>query len=191
MEISVVKTMVNKAFDNDMVPGHAPKAFRKVKRKLRKGGNARKRILGFEEYLRLCRKSPFHLKALIKVAFNTGMRGGELRGLKWSHVDRDKMFIRLPAELTKEKKSKNIPINWHVKEVPDNVPHALRHEYVFTYKGQPVFSNVAPRNPSEQPAGRRESPMAEKSPTVSPFMTSGAPSRRICSQRGSTRPTGI
>ncbi|RJR27823.1 MAG: site-specific integrase [Desulfobacteraceae bacterium] len=142
MEISVVKTMVNKAFDNDMVPGHALKAFRKVKRKLRKGGNARKRILGFEEYLRLCRESPFHLKALIKVAFNTGMRSGELRGLKWSHVDREKMFIRLPAEMTKEKKPKNIPVNSHVKEVLDSVPHALRHEYVFTYKGQPVVSNV-------------------------------------------------
>ena len=32
MKISLVKTMVNKAFDNDMVNGRVLKAFRQVKR---------------------------------------------------------------------------------------------------------------------------------------------------------------
>jgi len=38
METSVVKTMIIKAFDNDIVDGRTVKAFRKVKRKLKKSG---------------------------------------------------------------------------------------------------------------------------------------------------------
>ncbi|MCK4485600.1 MAG: tyrosine-type recombinase/integrase [Desulfobacterales bacterium] len=67
-----------------------------------------------------------------------GMRKGELRRLRWSHVDRENMFLRLPKEITKEGKEKNIPINHHVKAVLDSVPRALNHDFVFTYKGQPI-----------------------------------------------------
>ncbi len=41
MEINIVKTMVTKAFDNDLVDGRTVKAFRRVRRKLRRGANAR------------------------------------------------------------------------------------------------------------------------------------------------------
>jgi len=88
MEISIAKTMIIKAFDNDMVDGRVLKAFRSVKRKLKKGSNARKRTLTIDEYLRLIYKAPHHLKAFIIIAYNTGMRIGELRLLKWSYVDR-------------------------------------------------------------------------------------------------------
>ncbi|MBW1911605.1 MAG: hypothetical protein JRI43_00275 [Deltaproteobacteria bacterium] len=37
MELSLAKTMVTKAFDNDLVDGHIIKAFRPVKRKLKFG----------------------------------------------------------------------------------------------------------------------------------------------------------
>ena len=68
------------------------------------------------------------------------MRRGELLGLKWSHIDREKGFIRLPAENTKEGKPKSIPINHHVDRVLTTLPRALHHNYVFTYKGQPILS---------------------------------------------------
>jgi integrase len=48
---------------------------------------------------------------MVITAMNTGMRGGEIRGLKWEHIDYKAGFIRLPAEVTKEKKAKNIPMN--------------------------------------------------------------------------------
>lgn len=138
MEISLVKTMVTKAFDNDMVGGRTVKAFRKVKRRLKKGSNARKRIITIEEYIKLIDKAQSHLKPMITIAYNTGMRRGEIRQLKWSDIDREKMFIRLPAEITKEKRPKNIPINHHVKDVLDNLPRAIKHEFIFTYKGRPI-----------------------------------------------------
>jgi len=72
MEISITKTMVTKAFDNDLVDGRTVKAFQRVKRKLRRGDNARKRTLAIDEYLRLVDLAAPHLKPIITTAFNTG-----------------------------------------------------------------------------------------------------------------------
>ena len=138
-EVNCVKTIVIKAFDNDLVGGRVLKAFRKVKNKLRPGSNARKRIISIEEYLKLINESKSHFRDILVVAFNTGMRTGELRDLKWSYIDRKKMMIRLPEESTKERKAKNIPINHHVKYVLDSVPRALMHDFVFTYRGEPIL----------------------------------------------------
>ena len=138
MEISVTKTMINKAFDNDMVDGRTVKAFRKVERKLKKAANARRRTLSVTEYLSLREAAAHHLKPILTVAYNTGMRTGELRKLRWAHVDWEKEFIRLPGEIPKERKPKNIPMNHHVKEALKSLPRALHHDYVFTYRGEPI-----------------------------------------------------
>jgi len=138
MEIKYAQTMVTKAFDNDKIDGRALKPFRRTKRKLKKGSNARKRAIGVNEYLKLLSNAAAHLKPMLIVLFNTGMRTGEIRKLRWSHIDRKAMFIRLPKEITKEKRAKNIPINHHVKNVIDSVPRHLKHNFVFTYKGEPI-----------------------------------------------------
>ena len=101
MELTIAGTMIRKALDNDMVDGRTVKAFRRVKKKLIQGSNARDRILTVDEYLRLRDNSPPHLKALITVAYHTGMRRGELLNLKLQHIDKDGGCIRLQAKLTK------------------------------------------------------------------------------------------
>ena len=123
-----------------MVDGRVLKAFRSVKKKLKKGANARKRTLAFVEYLRLIDRAPQHLKAFVIVAYNTGMRIGELRLLKWLYIDKVNNYIRLPEEVTKERRPKNIPINHHVKKALASLPRAIQHDFVFTYKGQPITS---------------------------------------------------
>ncbi len=138
MELTYAKAMVSKAFDNDVLSGYTLKVFRNCKRMLRKGENVRKRVLSYQEYLAIKEQAAPHLRDMIITAFNTGMRLGEIRGLRWCHVQRDKAFIRLPAELTKEGRSKSIPINHYVAAVLDSVPRALHHDFVFTFKGQPI-----------------------------------------------------
>jgi integrase len=140
MEISLAKTMAVKAFDNDIVDGRTVKAFRTVKRKLKKAANARKRTISIEEYLSLMKVAPAHLKAFLSIAINTGMRTGELRGLRWSHIDREKWFIRLPADLPKEKRPKVIPINHNVKRTLADLPRAIHHDYVLTYLNEPIVT---------------------------------------------------
>ena len=163
MEIGRVGSMIRKAFDNDIVSGHTLKVFNKVKGKLKKGSNARKRLVSPAEYIRLIDNAPSHLEPIIIVAYNTGMRKGELRNLKWSHIDRENMFIRLPKEITKEGQPKNIPINHHVMKVLISIPHALKHDFVFTYKGAPIThksgfkkSFISACNKANIPYGRKE-----------------------------------
>jgi integrase len=138
MELSLAATMVNKAFDNDLVDGHAIKAFRRVKRKLKPGSNARTRIVSISEYLKLTAIAPPHLKAIIKTALNTGMRLGEILTLRWQHVDKEYSFLRLPYGFSKEKKPKNIPINSHLEDLLKSTPRAFNHDFVFTYKSKPI-----------------------------------------------------
>lgn len=143
-ELSVTKTMVTKAFDNDKVGPNALKAFRKTRKLLKPGSNARDRILTIEEYLRLLNAAPAHLKPILIMAFNTGMRKMEILNLTWDQVDKKKGFIRLKADQTKEKKDKSIPINHHVQAVLDSTPQNLHHGYVFTYtkKNKPLTDNL-------------------------------------------------
>ncbi|MDO9533526.1 MAG: site-specific integrase [Deltaproteobacteria bacterium] len=139
MEISITKTMVTKAFDNDLVGAGTVKAFRRVKRKLRRGDNARRRTLTIDEYLKLVDVAAPHLKGIITTAYNTGMRLGELLGLRWSHIDRDHGVIRLPADLVKESRAKVVPMNHHVKQVlAENPRQAIHHDRVFTYRHESI-----------------------------------------------------
>lgn len=165
MEISLVKTMVAKAFDNDLVDGRTVKAFRVVKRKLKKAGNARKRTLTIEEYLKLVDVAPDHLKAFLTVAFNTGMRTGELRALRWSHIDREKWVIRLPADIPKEKKAKVIPINHHVKRVLADLPRAIHHDFVLTYKNEPIVTAGGIKNSFISACGKAGIPYGQHEPS--------------------------
>jgi integrase len=150
--IILVQGMVRKAYDNDMIDDKALKAFRRVKPRLRKGENARTRIVSVDEYLRILDNSCRHIRAMVTVAYNTGMRHGELKGLKWSHVDREKWFLRLPAELTKERKPRDVPVNEHVKETLVNLPRAMHHDFVFTFGGNPIASQI--RNAFRGACGR-------------------------------------
>jgi integrase len=137
LEINLVKTMVTKAFDNDLIDGNCLKAFRKIKKLLKRGANARKRIVGFDEYLKLLDSATSHFRPVLITAYHTGMRSGELQKLQWNHIDRKKGFIRLPAEITKERREKDIPMNHHVKTVLVALPHSINHNFVFTYRSQP------------------------------------------------------
>jgi integrase len=164
MEIKYAQTMVTKAFDNDKIDGRALKPFRRTKRKLKKGGNARKRAIGVDEYLKLLSNAAAHLQPILIVMFNTGMRTGEIRKLRWSHIDRKAMFIRLPKEITKEKRPKNIPINHHVKTVLDSIPRHLKHNFVFTYKGGPITQKDGLKRSFRTACKNAKIPCGQKTP---------------------------
>jgi len=137
MEVNGVGSMISKAFDNDMIDGHTLKVFGRIKRLLKKGSNARKRLVSPDEYIMLLKNCSPHLRPILIVAYNTGMRKGEIQKLQWTHVDIENGFIRLPKEITKEDKDKDVPLSHHVKAVLKNLPH-LSHDFVFTYNKKPI-----------------------------------------------------
>ena len=152
--LGIAKTMVNKAFNADRIKigkhkvkinGDLLRAFNAVDRKLIRGSNARKRLVAIDEYLSLQDSGAKHLKPMIIVAMNTGMRPGEIKNLKWSYIDKKTGFIRLPSEIIKEGSKtgtgKSIPINHNVKAVLDSQIRALHHDYIFTYGNKPITSD--------------------------------------------------
>ena len=86
--------------------------------------NIRDRVLSPEEEKGILEKSPEFLAPIILVAINTGMRLGEILGLKWSDVDRKQGeavhggFIRIGSE-SKGHRSRHVPINRALKTVLD------------------------------------------------------------------------
>ena len=141
METDRVGSMVRKAFNNDKISGDALKGFNTLGRVLKKGSNARKRVLNPQEYSKLLEKSANHLKPILITAYNTGMRRGELLKLQWGHVDKKNMFLRLTEDITKTGEPRDIPVNHHVKAVLDTLPRAIHHNFVFTYHRKPITSD--------------------------------------------------
>lgn len=71
--------------------------------------NLIERILTEEEESRLFREIPLHLKPIVTVALNTGMRLGEILNMRWVQIDFKSQRIRV--EKTKSKRIRIININ--------------------------------------------------------------------------------
>jgi len=132
-EVGQVRTMVTKAFDNDLVGGEPLKAFKRTKKLLKRNANARDRVLSLKEYQRLYDAAAVHLKPIIATAYYTGMRRGEILGLTWGHVDLAKGFIHLEADETKDNESRDIPICEDLMIILQRLPRALHLPNVFLY----------------------------------------------------------
>jgi len=138
LETNIAYSMVNKAFDSDKISGDALKPFRRIKKTLKPGANARKRTITIQEYLKLLSTAQDYARPIIILAFNTGMRAGEIINLKWEQVDRKAGFIRLTDQDTKEGKEKNIPLNHHAQNVLDGIIPHVNHNFVFTFAHKPI-----------------------------------------------------
>lgn len=140
-EINYVKSMIIKAFYNDIVGGDVLKAFQRVKPLLKRNSNARDRVLTKEEYQRLLLHCQKHLKDILTIGYWTGMRKGEIKALTWDKVSMKERVIRLEAEDTKEGKPKTIPIGKEVFSMLKGIPVNLHDNHVFMYFGKPIKRN--------------------------------------------------
>jgi integrase len=137
-EIGAAKTVINKAFDNDLISGDTLKAFKRVKKLLKKGSNARKRVFAYTEYYRLYDTLPSHTAPIVATAFWTGMRRGEILNLTWDKIDLKTRMIKLESTDTKEGLSKMVPISETLKNILVKLPRGLHNDYVFLFRGKPI-----------------------------------------------------
>lgn len=136
-EINMTQTMIIKAFDNDMVSGDTLRAFKKVKRLLKKNGNARDRILSREEFHRLMEWLPRHGRDVLATGYFTGMRLGEILSLTWDKVDLQGRVIHLEARDTKDKEARDVPILDELYAILRDMPRNIHDNHVFLYAGKP------------------------------------------------------
>jgi integrase len=131
-ELSTLRHMLNKAVEWGMLE---TSPFAKGSRLILKENNHRLRFLNdseIKELLKSCedlKTHASHLRPIVEVALLTGMRRGELLGLKWEQIRNG--FIYLTE--TKSGKARQIPINDRLAEVFKEVRHGnqLKSTYVF------------------------------------------------------------
>jgi integrase len=120
--------MFTKAVEWDMLEEASLKRIRKVK--LLPENNRRLRYLSKDECQNLINASDKHLKPIVITALNTGMRRGEILGLKWDQVDLKHGFILL--DVTKNGDRREIPINGSLRDtLQKTVVRRIDIPYVF------------------------------------------------------------
>jgi integrase len=134
-EFACLKTIFNKAIKNGKAESNPTQGV-----KFLKENNVRDRLLTSEEYARLLAHCAAYLKPLVKLAYHTGMRKGEIVNLKWDRVDLKEGFIRLRPEDTKTTDGRLVPLNREMVEMFKAMPRGLPGVEVFSYRGRSFTS---------------------------------------------------
>jgi len=124
--VSIIKAMIHKAVDWEMVEEETLKRVRNVKQLPE--NNRRLRYLSQEECQRLINSCDIHLQPIVITALNTGMRKGEILKLKWDNVDLNHGFILLDD--TKNGERREIPINDTLRNTLQVLPRYVNCSYV-------------------------------------------------------------
>jgi len=77
----------------------------------------KERVLTIDEEKRLLDASPKYLKDAIQLALNTGMRRGEILGLRWDWIDFNENLITLPQTNTKNQEMRKVPVNQLIRKI--------------------------------------------------------------------------
>jgi len=133
--LNIFKHMFSKAVDWDMVESEVLKYVRKVK--LLKDDSKRLRYLSKEECQALINACDPHLKPIVIIALNTGMRRGEILSLSWDNTDLKHGFILL--DVTKNGERREIPINDTLRKTLNGMTRRIDIQHVFyhPFNGKP------------------------------------------------------
>jgi integrase len=135
-EVACLKTIFNKAVKNGKAEKNPAQGVKHLKE-----NNERDRILSPEEYACLLAHSSPQLKPIIKLAYHTAMRQGEILNLTWGQVDLREGFIRLRPEDTKTKDGRLVPLNRELVDMLEAMPRGLPGVRVFSYQGKALGSS--------------------------------------------------
>jgi integrase len=103
--------------------------------------NARQGFLGVAEFNSLLEKIPNeNVRDIVEFLYNSGWRSNEARQLRWAWLDLSANMIRLPAEFSKSKKPRNLPITGALMDIVERrlKLRRLDCEFVFHRKGKPI-----------------------------------------------------
>jgi len=133
-ELACLKCIFNKAIEWGKATDNP---VRKVK--LLRENNQRMRYLEKEEAQRLIANCSDHLKPVVIVALNTGMRRGEILNLKWKDIDINQNLIYLMD--TKNGDKREVPMNEFIKKTLISIPKHPDSPYIFCNgKGTPYYN---------------------------------------------------
>lgn len=140
-EVLMAQMVVQAAIDDDRISGDCIKPFRRVKKLLKEGANARNSIITYEQFCKIMELLPEKYRGIISLGFFGGMRQGEILGLTWDKVNLqcEVPYIKLSDVDTKEAKGKIIPLahkaTWNPYDILKGTPRALHNDHVFSFRG--------------------------------------------------------
>jgi integrase len=134
-EVACLKNMFTKAIEWGKAEENPVK-----KVKLFRENNCRIRYLEKEEIRKLLKACSKHLRPIVAVALNTGMRKGEILNLKWHDIDFKRGIIYLLD--TKNNEKREVPMNELLKKALISVPKHPDSPYVFCNKDGKPYANV-------------------------------------------------
>jgi integrase len=130
-ELACLKTIFSKAVKNEKAERNPTQGV-----KMLKENNERDRILSPEEYTLLLAHCTEHITPIVKLAYHTAMRKGEILTLTWGQVDLREGFINLAPGDCKTKEGRLVPLSPELVEMFRAMPRGLPAVKVFTYAGR-------------------------------------------------------
>jgi len=131
-------------------------AARLVKNMSEKSGE-RQVYLSSRDFAEITRRLPAWLVPIAQTAYYTGMRQGEILGLRRSQLDLGKRMVVLAPEMVKESDWKRVPIHQELASILDNAMkvRAIGCDLVFSFRNGPIsrFSIKRPWNEAEEVLG--------------------------------------
>lgn len=127
-ELACLKCMFNKAIEWDYLKENPVNKI-----KFEKENNKRIRFLEKEELKHLLECCNEHMRAMVILAVNTGMRKAEIRYLKWQDVDFHRGIITL--HYTKNGETRRIPLNNTARVTLMQIGRHLTSPYIFCDDG--------------------------------------------------------
>jgi len=134
-ELATLKCMFNKAIEWGKFYENPVK-----KVKLLRENNQRLRYLEKDEIKKLLDACTDHLKPIVILALNTGMRKGEILKLKWHDVHLERGLIYLTD--TKNSESREVPINDVVRQTLIRVHKHPDSPYIFCNKDGVPYKEI-------------------------------------------------
>lgn len=112
---------------------------REVHVKMLPMNNARDRVLSESEEVRLLQALPEHLKDIVRLALATGLRKGNLIGLRWEWVSFERQTLTIPASEMKNNVALGIPLTSTTLAILRR-QRGKHPDFVFSYKGNRLTS---------------------------------------------------
>jgi integrase len=134
--IGTAKAAVTAAWDDGKVSGDCLRPFRRVKKALKRGSNARDMVITHAQYERLMAVLSPHLAPIFATDYWTGMREGEILSLTWDKLDLRGRWIYLDEADTKDQERRRVPIPPPLYEILKRIRRSIRTPFVFLYRDE-------------------------------------------------------
>jgi len=137
-ELSSLKRMYRLGMEQD-----PPLVYRVPKIPFARENNIRKGFFEYKDFEKIRNAAAPHLKVAITIAYYTGMRVGEILGLRWDQVDLKDGILRLETGTTKNSEGREVPLvpdlrqilEWWWLETKNTYPWC---QWIVHWKGQRI-----------------------------------------------------